>query len=175
MEKVFAISISADTVQKATDMYNKISRPEYRLVSIIPERGGYSFLVAYKTPKVSLNTLVGLDMLKVEDLKVRLVSLIIKAHENGYLVGKWCPKFNVTKGSLAYPTFPLLKEDPEFYEIVKLSQYFRTKGILVSRKELETIVKDLGYRVEGIANHSSLFNVYSTKYRRIAFVKDSHS
>lgn len=73
MEKIFAISIAADTIQKATDMYNKISRPEYKLVSVIPEAGSYSFMVAYTTPKVSLNTLVGLDMLKLDDLKVRLV------------------------------------------------------------------------------------------------------
>ena len=171
MEKVFAISIAADTIQGATDMYNKISRLEYKLVSVIPEAGSYSFMVAYTTPKVSLNTLVGLDMIKLDDLKVRLVSLVIKAQKTGYLVGKWCPKYNVTKESLAYPTFPLLREDPEFFEIIKLSRYFRSQGVRIPRTELVSIANDLGYNVVSGSGRSKSFRIYSTKYQRISFVK----
>ena len=174
MSQVISVKINSDSLEEAIRLYNSCSKPNYTLVSLLQEaKNTYHFICNIGTVEVKQDLIGDINKHDLTSVKVRLLSLIIKAHNEGYLKGKWCPKFNLTSGSLATPTLKSLNEDSEFQQISRLGRFLRSIHEKFTLEEIENIALKLGYQV--LYNEDRYFYYYGTnsssRFMSLHFIK----
>lgn len=162
VDKVYALNL-----ESACNKFNELDRGN--LISVHKGLFRYKF-VSYSKKQRHLKG-VSMDILSdVLGSKRIAVELLLKAYDECLVSGKYCLKINNKTGSVAVPSSPAMKNNPEYARFYQIMRILRKYDVLLFKEDLELIANDLGYRIK----YGKVVVLKYGTYTTFKFVKENN-